>query len=165
MLAWNPAIRARQLGRPRHIWDQKVTAFCRYKQLGHWMEYAQDKKTWLALSGSFYFLRPGSLCLSDPAMPVWLVNLNFSKVFDCVHWPTLWNALRVRACPITWYGCCRNRMTVNQDKCVASGDLPAIFPEYLAWDKGVSQFLVCFPHSCIGLWKIGGATLPWNDLT
>ena len=54
MLAWNPAIRARQLGRPRHTWDQKVTAFCRYKQLGHWMEYAQDKKAWLALSGSFY---------------------------------------------------------------------------------------------------------------
>ena len=46
MLAWNPAIRARQLGRPRHTWDQKVTAFCRYKQFGHWMEYAQDKKTW-----------------------------------------------------------------------------------------------------------------------
>ena len=54
MLAWNPTIRARQLGRPRHTWDQKVTAFCRYKQLGHWMEYAQDKKAWLALSGSFY---------------------------------------------------------------------------------------------------------------
>ena len=54
MLAWNPAIRARQLGRPRHTWDQKVTAFCRYKQHGHWMEYAQYKKAWLALSGSFY---------------------------------------------------------------------------------------------------------------
>ena len=35
MLAWNPAIRARQLGRPRHTWDQKVAAFCRYKQLRH----------------------------------------------------------------------------------------------------------------------------------
>ena len=28
MLAWNPAVRTRQVGRPRHTWDQKVTAFC-----------------------------------------------------------------------------------------------------------------------------------------
>ena len=31
MLARNPAIKSRQVGRPRHLWDHKVAAFCRYK--------------------------------------------------------------------------------------------------------------------------------------
>ena len=54
MLAWNPAVRTRQVGRPRHTWDQKVTAFCRYKQLGHWLDCARHEEAWLALSESFY---------------------------------------------------------------------------------------------------------------
>ena len=54
MLAWNPAVRTRQVGRPRHTWDQKVTTFCRYKQLGHWLDCARDEEAWLALSDSFY---------------------------------------------------------------------------------------------------------------
>ena len=29
-------------------------------------------------------------------IPVWLVSLDLSKVFDRVHWPTLWNALRAQ---------------------------------------------------------------------
>ena len=27
-------------------------------------------------------------------IPVWMVGLDLSKAIDCVHWPTLWNALR-----------------------------------------------------------------------
>ena len=54
MLAWNPAVRTRQVGRPRHTWAQKVTAFCRYKQLGHWLDCARDEEAWLALFDSFY---------------------------------------------------------------------------------------------------------------
>ena len=29
-------------------------------------------------------------------IPVWLESLDFSKAFDCVHWPTVWNALRAQ---------------------------------------------------------------------
>ena len=36
------------------MWDHKVAAFCRYKELGHWLEYAKEKEAWLALSDSFY---------------------------------------------------------------------------------------------------------------
>ena len=54
MLAWNPAVRTRQVGRPRHTRDQKVKAFCCYKQLGHWLDCARDEVAWLALSHSFY---------------------------------------------------------------------------------------------------------------
>ena len=54
MLAWNPAVRTRQVGRPKHTWDQKVTVFCRYKQLGHWLDCARDEEAWLALFDSFY---------------------------------------------------------------------------------------------------------------
>ena len=47
----------------RHTWDQKVAAFCRHKELGHWMEYAQDQKTikkhgWHFLTLSTTFARP-----------------------------------------------------------------------------------------------------------
>ena len=34
VLAWNPVIWSRQAGRPRHMWDHKVAAFCRCKRLG-----------------------------------------------------------------------------------------------------------------------------------
>ena len=54
MLAWNPAVRTRQVGRPMHTWDQKVTVFCRHKRLGGWLDWARDEKSWLALSDSFY---------------------------------------------------------------------------------------------------------------
>ena len=54
VLAWNPAIKSQQVGRPRHMWDHNVAAFCRYKELRHWLEYAQDKEAWLAPSDSSY---------------------------------------------------------------------------------------------------------------
>ena len=57
VLAWNPAIRSRQAGRTRHMWDHKVAAFCRYKELGHWLEYAKEKETLFLqlLHGLIYF--------------------------------------------------------------------------------------------------------------
>ena len=29
-------------------------------------------------------------------IPVWMVSLDLSKAFDCVHWPTLWKSLRAQ---------------------------------------------------------------------
>ena len=52
VLAWNPAVRTRQVG--RHTGDQKVTVCCRYKRLGDWLDCARDEEAWLALSDSFY---------------------------------------------------------------------------------------------------------------
>lgn len=54
ILAWNPAVRFRQVGRPEHVWDHKIAGFGFQKELGHWMECARDKEAWLALSDLFY---------------------------------------------------------------------------------------------------------------
>ena len=42
VLAWDPTITSRQVRRPRHMWDDEVAAFCRYKELRQWLEYAKD---------------------------------------------------------------------------------------------------------------------------
>ena len=54
MLAWNPALKTRQVGRPRHMWGQKVQIFCCYKQVGHWRECARDEETWFAFFDTFH---------------------------------------------------------------------------------------------------------------
>ena len=48
VLVWNPTIKSQQLGRPRQMWDHNVAAFCRYKELGHWLEYTHRtrKRGW-----------------------------------------------------------------------------------------------------------------------
>ena len=63
-------------------------------------------------------------------IPVWLVSLDLSIAFDRVHWPTLWSALRAEG--ISDHMSCQNCMRVNQEKCMARGDLVAIFPKLLA---------------------------------
>ena len=54
MLVWNPAVRTRQVGRPRHTWDQKVTAFCRSPanwDIG-WTAHGMKKHGWHFLTPS-----------------------------------------------------------------------------------------------------------------
>ena len=41
ILAWNPSVRYRSLGRRPHTWDYQINAFCRYKGLGSWLEEAK----------------------------------------------------------------------------------------------------------------------------
>ena len=38
ILAWNPSVRYRSLGRRPHTWDYQIQPFCRYKGLGPWLE-------------------------------------------------------------------------------------------------------------------------------
>ena len=54
VLAWNPSVRYRSLGRRPHTWDYQVQAFCRYKGLGPWLEEAKYHHHWSALFGDFY---------------------------------------------------------------------------------------------------------------
>ena len=54
ILAWNPSVRYRSLGRRPHTWDYRINAFCRYKGLGSWLEEAKFHQHWVALFGAFY---------------------------------------------------------------------------------------------------------------
>ena len=49
ILAWNPSVRYRSLGRRPHTWDYQLQAFCRYKDLGPWLEEAKHHHHWNAL--------------------------------------------------------------------------------------------------------------------
>ena len=37
LLSWHP-IGSRRVGRPRHTWESKLHAYCRYANLGSWRE-------------------------------------------------------------------------------------------------------------------------------
>ena len=54
ILAWNPSVRYRSLGRRPHTWDYQIQAFCRYKGLGPWLEEAKHHHHWNALFEDFY---------------------------------------------------------------------------------------------------------------
>ena len=54
ILAWNPSVRYRSLGRRPHTWDYQLQAFCRYKDLGPWLEEAKHHHHWNALFEDFY---------------------------------------------------------------------------------------------------------------
>ena len=54
ILAWNPSVRYRSLGRRPHTWDYQLQAFCRYKGLGPWLEEAKYHHHWNALFEDFY---------------------------------------------------------------------------------------------------------------
>ena len=54
VLAWNPFVRYRSLGRRPHTWDYQLQAFCRYKGLGPWLEEAKYHHHWNALFEDFY---------------------------------------------------------------------------------------------------------------
>ena len=54
ILAWNPSVRYRSLGRRPHTWDYQLQAFCRYKGLGPWIEEAKYHHHWNALFEDFY---------------------------------------------------------------------------------------------------------------
>ena len=54
ILAWNPSVRYRSLGRRPHTWDYHIQAFCRYKGLGPWLEEAKCHHHWTALFEDFY---------------------------------------------------------------------------------------------------------------
>ena len=53
ILAWNPSVRYRSLGRRAHTWDYEIQAFCRYKGLGPWLEEAKCHHHWTALFEDF----------------------------------------------------------------------------------------------------------------
>ena len=54
ILAWNPSVRYRSLGRRPHTWDYQINAFCRYKGSGSWLEEAKFHQHWVALFDEFY---------------------------------------------------------------------------------------------------------------
>ena len=54
ILAWNPSVRYRSLGRRPHTWDYQLQAFCRYKGLGPWLEEAKYHHHWNAIFEDFY---------------------------------------------------------------------------------------------------------------
>ena len=54
ILAWNPSVRYRSLGRRPHTWDYQINAFCRYKGLGSWLEEAKFHQHWVALFEEFF---------------------------------------------------------------------------------------------------------------
>ena len=54
ILAWNPSVRYRSLGRRPHTWDYQIQAFCRYRGLGPWLEEAKCHHHWTAFFEDFY---------------------------------------------------------------------------------------------------------------
>ena len=45
LLSWRP-LGARRAGRPRHTWESKLQAYCRYTTIGSWREAALDEMVW-----------------------------------------------------------------------------------------------------------------------
>ena len=52
LLSWRP-LGARRAGRPRHTWESKLQAYCRYTNIGSWREAALDEMVWNSHLNSF----------------------------------------------------------------------------------------------------------------
>ena len=52
LLSWRP-LGARRVGRPRHTWESKLQAYCRYTNIGSWREAALDEMMWKSHLDSF----------------------------------------------------------------------------------------------------------------
>ncbi len=50
--SWRP-LGARRAGRPRHTWESKLQAYCKYTNVGSWREAALDEMVWNSHVGSF----------------------------------------------------------------------------------------------------------------